>query len=223
MRVRLPALVNGWRAFAGEIVIIVIGVLIALGAQQLVENINDRRDVAKLVEALRAELANDRARWEHMRASDPCTLQRLDAIERWVRTAPAGQNLNDAYRLFLWNMHSSVWDLAQTSAAASDIPLKERMTYATLYGAINNWRPFIIQEDANARTMNALLSTADDPENRRQVRLHLNQARNFVRRRQFNYAYFFTRFDDMRIEADESQLTLRPEDKRWCAPLEESS
>lgn len=223
MRVRLPAPADGWGAFAQEIVIIVIGVLIALGAQQLVEGINDRRDVAKVVEALRAELGNDRARWGHIRASDPCTLQRLNAIERWVRTAPAGQTLNDAYRLFLWNMHSSVWDLAQTSAAASNIPLNERLTYATLYGAINNWRPFINEENTNARILNALLSTADDPESRRQVRFHLNQARYFVTRRQFNYDYFFTRFDALAVEADESQLTVRPDDKRLCAPLERRS
>lgn len=219
MRVRLPEPPTGWRAFAGKIVIIVIGVLIALGAQQLVENANERRDVAKIVEALRAELGNDRARWEHIRASDPCTVQRLDAIEQWVRTAPEGEKLSDAYRLFLWNMHSSIWDLAQSSAATSDIPLKERLTYATLYGAINNWRPFINEENENARAMHALLASADEPDNRRQVRFRLEVARHFVRRRQLNYDYMFTRFDALGIEPDDSQLTVRFDDKRLCAPL----
>ena len=40
MHFHLPKPLHGWRAFAGEVGIIVIGVLIALGAQQLVEAAN---------------------------------------------------------------------------------------------------------------------------------------------------------------------------------------
>ena len=36
MRFALPKPIHGWRAFWGEVGIIVLGVLIALGAQQLV-------------------------------------------------------------------------------------------------------------------------------------------------------------------------------------------
>src|SRR5438132_7068973 len=139
MHLHLPKPLHGWRAFAGEVGIIVIGVLIALGAEQVVQDIHQREDVSQLVGALRAELGADRARWQHIRAADPCTLQRLDAIDRWLATAPAGAKLNRPYRLFLWNMHSSAWDLAKTSPAAAHIPLRERLTYASLYGAIENW------------------------------------------------------------------------------------
>src|SRR4030095_6492591 len=101
MRFNLPGPLRGWREFFGEVGIIVLGVLIALGAQQLVEGIHKRNDVPQLVAAPRAELADDRARWEHMRASDPCTLQRLDAIERWLETTPAKAKLSHSFRLFL--------------------------------------------------------------------------------------------------------------------------
>jgi type II secretory pathway pseudopilin PulG len=215
----LPKPLHGWRAFVGEVGIIVIGVLIALGAEQVVQSIHERQEVDQLVAALRGELADDRARWEHIRASDPCTLQRLDAIERWTATAPATARLSSPFRLFLWNMHSSAWDLAKTSPAAGNIPLRDRLTYATLYGAIDNWRQFINEENANAQMLTALLETADQPGNRSQVRLHLAQARHFVGRRQLNYDYFFTRFDKLGIKPDESQLTVRPDDRRLCAPL----
>ena len=85
---------HGWNAVGWELGIVTLGVLIALGAQQLVETIHKRNDVAQLKSALRAELADDRSRWEHIRASDPCTLQRLDAIERWVATAPTDARLS---------------------------------------------------------------------------------------------------------------------------------
>lgn len=209
-----------WRSIAGEIAIIVLGVLIALGAQEVVKDIEDRRNMAKLLAALRAELGNDRARWEHIRASDRCSLQRLDAIEKWVVSAAPNAKLDTAYRLFLWNMHSSVWDMAKTSAVTSNIPLHERLTYATLYGAIDNWRQFLDEENANARTLSALLSAGDDPQNRRQVRYHIELARYFVSRRKLNYDYFFTRFDALGIQPDESQLTVRPVNDRLCAPLD---
>jgi len=40
MRVRVPKPLHGWRAFAGEVGVIVLGVLIALGAQQAAEALN---------------------------------------------------------------------------------------------------------------------------------------------------------------------------------------
>jgi len=219
MHFHLPKPLHGWRGFAGEVGIIVLGVLIALGAEQLVRTIHERSEVQQLRDALHAELADDRARWEHVRASDPCTLQRLDALERWSVTAPAGARLERAYRLFLWNMHSGAWDLAKTSETTANIPLRERLIFASLYDAINNSRQFINEENANAQALSGLLATADQPENRRQIAYHLYLARMFVSRRQFNYDYMFTRFDALQIKPDDSQLTVRTNDKLLCEPL----
>jgi len=223
MHFHLPKPLHGWRAFAGEVGIIVVGVLIALGAEQMVQSFHDRREVAELRSALRAELADNRARWEHMRASDPCTLQRLDAIDRWLATAPAKAKLSNSYRLFLWNMHSSAWDLAKTSPATTDIPLQERLTYASLYGAIDNWRLFLDEENKNARAISTLVATADQPQNRAQLPALIVQARILVQRRKFNYEYFFTRFDRLRIEPDERELTVVANDRRLCEPLIEAA
>ena len=46
MQFRLPKPLHGWRAFVGEVGIIVVGVLLALGAQQLVDDWNWRRTVS---------------------------------------------------------------------------------------------------------------------------------------------------------------------------------
>ena len=214
---------HGWNAVAWELAIVTLGVLIALGAQQIVEGIHDRREVGQLRSALRAELADDRARWEHMRASDPCTLQRLDAIDRWLATAPPKAKLIDAYRLFLWNMHSSAWDLAKTSPATTDIPLNERLTYASLYGAIDNWRPFLDEENKNSRAITTLAATADQPQNRAQLPALIALARILLQRRKVNYDYFFTRFDRLRIVPDDSGLTVAVNDRRLCEPLDRPS
>ena len=154
----------------------------------------------KFARRFRAELADDRARWEFMRAADRCTMQRLDAIERWLTTAPSGERVTDGYNPMLWNMHSSAWDIAKTSTVAGHIPLDERLTLASLYGAIDNWRDYLAEERGNGVRLRALLATANHPENRRHVGEHIDIARNAVERRRRNYAYFFTRMDALGVE-----------------------
>jgi hypothetical protein len=219
MHLHLPKPLHGWRAFTGEVGIIVVGVLIALGAEQVVENVRERNAVAQIRGALRGELADDRARWEDMRAQDPCTVSRLDAIDAWLRSTPAGKRLPDAFRITLWNMHSSAWDIAKTSPAAAHIPLTERLTYASLFAATDNWREILMIERANGQTMEALLATADQPENRSQIPLYLARARILMRLRKLNYPYFFSRFDELGIRADRSQLTIAGDPKFLCKPL----
>jgi hypothetical protein len=183
-----------------------------------------REEVAQLRSALRAELADDRARWEHVRAQDRCTEQRLNALAKWTADAPANAKLDrNPYRLFLWNIHSSAWDLAKTNPAAAQIPLQERLTFASLYGAMENWRQFIDEENENAQLLSGLLSTADQPENRRLIPLRLAQARLLLNRRRLNYAYFFARFDELAIKPDYRQLTIRIDPHALCAPLEGGS
>jgi hypothetical protein len=61
MRFRLPKPLHGWRAFAGEVGIIVLGVLIALAAQQIAENVHERYLEREAIDHIRAELAYDSA------------------------------------------------------------------------------------------------------------------------------------------------------------------
>jgi hypothetical protein len=219
MHFRIPEPLHGWRAFAGEVGIIVVGVLIALAAEQIVGWAHERDDMVQLRSALRSELADSRGRWESIRAQDPCSEQRLDALDKWVASAPRNATLSDGYQPFLWNMHSSAWDLAKTSPVAGHLPLQERLTYASLYAAIDNWRQFITEENQNSRKLTDLLATADQPENRRQIRFYLVEARFMIRRRGLNYDYLFKRFDELGIKPDTTQLTVRIDPHRQCNPL----
>lgn len=45
MHFHMPKPLHGWREFAGEVGIIVIGVLIALGAEQVVETVHGNAEV----------------------------------------------------------------------------------------------------------------------------------------------------------------------------------
>src|SRR5947199_153143 len=61
MHFHLPKPLHGWRALAGEVGIIVVGVLIALSAEQAVESWNWRSQAAEARSALRADVAMDLA------------------------------------------------------------------------------------------------------------------------------------------------------------------
>ncbi|HEX4739116.1 MAG TPA: hypothetical protein VH331_16310 [Allosphingosinicella sp.] len=219
MHLHLPKPLHGWREFVGEVGIIVLGVLIALGAEQVAEKVHERSQIGELQRALRSELADSRARWEDMRAEDSCESKRLDALERWLAAAPATSRLPAAFSPMLWNMHSSAWDLAKTSPAANSISLHERLIYASLYDAINNWRSYLDEERNNAVQLNALIATANQPEHRHEAALRIDVARQYVRRRQRNYTYFFTRLDQLRIAPDASQLTIAHDPHVLCQPL----
>ena len=219
MDLQLPKPLHGWREFAGEVGIIVLGVLIALAAQQVVEVMHERSQVEQIRRALTAELADSRARWEFMRAADACETKRLDALDRWTTTAPAASRLHDAFSPMLWNMHSAAWDLAKTSPAVGQISLEEQLLYASLYDAIDNWRGYLDEERNNAVQLNALLATSDQPAHRGEAKLRIDVARQYVARRQRNYAYFFIRLDRLRIAPDASQLTLTTNPQALCSPL----
>ncbi len=193
--------------------------MIALGAEQLVETIHERSEVDQLRQSLRAELANSRARWEEMRAADDCATKRLDALDHWLATAPLNATLQHPYPLFLWSMHSSAWDIAKSNPVINQLPLRERLTYASLYAGIDNFRNYFDIQRTNVLQLSGLFATANQPENRRQIPLLLYKARAELRLRQENYPYFFSRFDELRIAPDRSELTVKVDPNRLCGPL----
>ena len=52
MHFHLPKPLHGWREFVGEVGIIVLGVLIALGAEQVIDNLHSRNEVKQTRQAL---------------------------------------------------------------------------------------------------------------------------------------------------------------------------
>jgi hypothetical protein len=55
MHIHLPKPLHGWREFVGEVGVVVIGILIALGGEQLVESLHHRSQVHEMTEKLHAE------------------------------------------------------------------------------------------------------------------------------------------------------------------------
>ena len=80
MHVRLPAPHAGWQAFATEVVIVVVGVLIALGLQQLVNDLTDRAAASRAKSDIREEIGYNLGRLRERQQIQSCIDRRLDEI-----------------------------------------------------------------------------------------------------------------------------------------------
>jgi type II secretory pathway pseudopilin PulG len=89
MHVHLPKPLHGWRALAGEVGIIVVGVLIALAAEQTVQAVHERSIAREARNNVIAEIEQDMDVFRRRAQIQPCIDRRLDEIEQLIRAAPA--------------------------------------------------------------------------------------------------------------------------------------
>lgn len=87
MEVHLPKPMNSWREFAGEVGIIVLGVLIALGAEQVAVSFHQSTELREAEHAMRSELRDDNLPQAFTRAAIfHCYDGELDAIKAAVES-----------------------------------------------------------------------------------------------------------------------------------------
>ena len=136
MHVHLPKPLHGWRAFLGEVGIIVLGVLIALSAEQLVESIHQRHVAAEARENVRAEAALDMKFIRSRLAVQHCIDDRLDELGNLLSDAGDGA----MKRQPTWISRPPVspfftrrWEAATASGRNSLFPPKEQELYGDLY------------------------------------------------------------------------------------------
>lgn len=93
MRFRLlPRPIDGWRRFFGEVGVITLGVLLALGADQIAKAINNAHDVNEAKAVLALELGEAEGQAVIRERMSPCIEMRLDEVSRIVdRAAESGR------------------------------------------------------------------------------------------------------------------------------------
>lgn len=132
--------VGGWPAVIQEILIVVVGVLIALGAQQLVDDWQWRRKVADFRSAIDAELGRNLEAYRSRIEQRECVGRRLDQLGAWANAqerVQAGPLQNPISRPLVSRLQFSVWE--QAGEAVTHMPLEERLAYAELYDDFRNY------------------------------------------------------------------------------------
>jgi hypothetical protein len=136
MQFHLPRPLHGWRAFLGEVGVIVIGVLIALGAQQLAEN----QDWQQKVEAAVTDMSNELGSgdgpeaYERLALHD-CVGAHLNALRASVEQGDRSKSRTLIDQLWLPNRtwDSLARDAANTADVAAHMPHERMLQYRIAY------------------------------------------------------------------------------------------
>ena len=166
MHVHLPKPLHGWRAFVGEVGIIVLGVLIALGAEQLVDDWAWRQKVDRAEAAMRLELAEDDGPQAYGRLLiGPC----LDAELARIHD---GADHVDPQELRQWaaaymppfrSWDSEAWKTVLGSDVGSHMGSERLILWSSPYRVINNLTAVNTQERDLATDLRETLPPDGEP------------------------------------------------------------
>jgi hypothetical protein len=136
MHFHLPKPLHGWREFAGEVGIIVIGVLLALTFEAVADEIRWQRKVADARTQLRYELGHDLAILRDRAAEQACVSRRLDQVRAIItqasrsgRLPPVGSIGSADY--YTWS--SSVWESQQAAQTITHFPAGQIAAMGRVY------------------------------------------------------------------------------------------
>jgi hypothetical protein len=147
MDIHKPKPWHGLREFLKEYAIIVVGVLTALAAEQAVEWLHVRTEVAEAREALSQEIGKNVGHLSFAAEEDRCFLASMDNYIVWAKGGPKPAPAVDAVKLPPFE--SSVWDIARAGAVAH-MPLKARLAYSNFYSEGANQLSLVMAERALA-------------------------------------------------------------------------
>ena len=152
MSIRLPKPLHGWREFAGEVGIIVLGVLIALGAQQVAENLQQRSEADDARRAVRGELEVNIARLASRAALKDCVEHRMDEIQALLDAAAKNPSIVTpgwVGRPQYWSMQSVRWEAVSQGGRAALLNTDELADFGALYSWMSNINGVMTTEQAD--------------------------------------------------------------------------
>lgn len=166
MHFHLPKPLRGWREFLGEIAIIVMGVLIALAAEQSVEAWHEHNQAEDGRMALRAELGTDDLPQAYARlAVAPCVdgkLAELQAALDAQSNRKAILVLAKAYNPPLRTWDDQAWNAVVASGVLAHAGSRELVRWSSPYRMIAVLRP---RSETEREDTVALRSISSQPGN----------------------------------------------------------
>lgn len=140
MPFRVPTPRDGWRVFAGEVGVIVLGVLIALGAQEAVSNYNMRKDVRAFEETIRKEIGNNLYSYKFRAAQFECVDRNVSDMIRWLGQARTSDRPPPIEGFAFPNtiiLYRSAWDNKDPDVFAN-LPRDRKLRYSVFYDELAN-------------------------------------------------------------------------------------
>jgi hypothetical protein len=140
MEIHKPKPIHGWRDFIKEIGIIVIGVSIALAAEQTVEAVHNHERAAQARANIRAEIADNISLIDRRTETEGCISRRLNEVEGLIRAPATGSQAP------VWIGHPAnflmthdQYTAAVQSGAVSLLSNLEQVRYSRIYSATGDY------------------------------------------------------------------------------------
>ena len=145
MDIHKPKPWHGVREFLKELGTIVLGVLVALGAEQAVEWGHHQAEVREAREALRTEVADDMTRALRNQRREGCDQRFLPRYAVWAQGGPLPRTPNNP----LLMLTSANWDTVKSGPVAF-MPLKEKLAFARFYASVADYNDMAVRERSAA-------------------------------------------------------------------------
>lgn len=135
MHFHLPRPMHGWRELAGEVGIIVVGVLIALGAEQVVEDWRWQQRVAHTTAELDGELHRNAASAYGWLTVAPCIDAQLQAIDVALASARQSGRVQPTASMTprLERFSEDAWLNARALQVTDHIPREKLTQYSQMF------------------------------------------------------------------------------------------
>ena len=127
--------VHGWHVFCTELTVVVLGVMIALSAEQALSSLHRQGDVRSFRSAIDKELEWNLTAFNYRLAQDTCVGSRLAELRQLRDQALNGQSsgvVTEIGRPGVVTIKTSVWS-ARDPAVMGAMPLDLRLEYSALY------------------------------------------------------------------------------------------
>jgi len=181
MHFHLPKPLHSWREFAGEVGIIVLGVLIALGAEQLVEVAHQQREGVQAETTIRDEIELNLGRLQSRRSIHACVDRRIEDVQRLLDGAASRPDIvTPAWigRPQYWTFLDSRWKAESQAGRAALVDGRRLSDYGVMYNRMENLQSEMDAEQTDWARLRMLEHLHRlDPEAALQLGLTLQDAR----------------------------------------------
>lgn len=180
-KLSIPTPLGGWRVFLGEVGVIVLGVLIALAAQEAAQSVNERGEAAGTRARLTDEIEENLAVLELRREAQPCIDRRLRElraiVNQWGRSGSFTTPRWVAQATWI-EFGTARFDAAQSAGRLALLPSEEQYRFGRIVGSLRNFAELQRTEMAAWSKLRMLQSGPEalSPGDRTAVRLALQEA-----------------------------------------------
>ncbi len=186
MELHLPGQVRTLKDFLVHLGIVTLGILIALGLEQLVESHHRSRIARETVAGFRRELSDNRAQVEEVLAAMPKLREKIQAQLIALNALGSAESKSavpiDYPGIYFDLVSSASWDTAIATPALNDIPYADAKRYSEAYGVM---RVFVDEERIGLSTWQDLRAFGQDaavltPDRRRALMEQLHRYESFT-------------------------------------------